>query len=176
MFKQHGYVWGTLKPNLAIANSAWFLAAPPREKDISTLMPYIMPSAKRVGSSQTIGRCRPSAQERVGACAPSMKIWDYELRRYWVGREAMQIQGIDWENIPNIGSVAETDLGDVAGNAFAGTCIMAVFLSAISSVTLQAPKATTQVDDDLMQAAMTMQSESDTLELSTSVGPDDWFS
>ena len=53
---------------------------------------------------------------------------------------------------------------------------MAVFLSAVSSVTLQAPKATTQVDEALMQAAMTMQSESDTLELGTSVDPDDWFS
>ena len=28
----------------------------PREKDIITLMPYIMLSVKRVGSSQTIGR------------------------------------------------------------------------------------------------------------------------
>ena len=159
-----------------IAKSAWFLAAPPREKDIITLMQNIMPSVKRVDSSQTIGRCRPSAQEHVGACAPSMKMWDYELCRYWVGREAMQIQGIGWENILNIGSFAETDLGNIAGNAFAGTCIMAVFLSAGSPVTLQAPKATTQVDEALMQAAMTMQSESDTLALGTSVDPDDWFS
>ena len=102
-----------------------------------------------------------------------MKMWDYELFRYWVGREAMTIQGIDWENIPSIDSFAATDLGDLAGNAFAGTCIMAVFLSAISSVTLQAPKATTQVDEALMQAAMSMQS--DTLELGTSLDPDDWF-
>ena len=51
---------------------------------------------------------------------------------------------------------------------------MAVFLSAVSSVTLQAPKATTQVDEALMQAVMPMQS--DTLELGTSVDPDDWFS
>ena len=104
-----------------------------------------------------------------------MKMWDYELCRYWVGG-TMKIQGIDWESIPNIDSFAETDLGDLAGNAFAGTCIMAVFLSAVSSVTLQAPKATTQVDEALMQTAMTMQSESDTLEPGTSVDPDDWFS
>ena len=69
VFKQHGYAWGRLKPNPMIANSALFLAAPPREKDIIALMPYIMPSVKRVDSSQTIGRCRPSAQEHVGACA-----------------------------------------------------------------------------------------------------------
>ena len=59
VFKQHGFVWGRLNPNPMIANSAWFLAAPPREKDIITMKPYIMPSVRRVDSSQTIGRCRP---------------------------------------------------------------------------------------------------------------------
>ena len=89
-----------MKPNPRIADSAWFLAAPPREKDITTLMPYTMTSVKRVDNSQTFRRCRPSAQENAVACTPYMKILDYELRRYWVGREAVQMQVVDWDNIP----------------------------------------------------------------------------
>ena len=49
MFTQHGYAWGRLKPNPMIANSAWFLAAPPREQDIITLMPYIIAREQQPG-------------------------------------------------------------------------------------------------------------------------------
>lgn len=145
VFKQHGFVWGRLKPIPRLAECPWFQAALPREKDILTLMPHVMPNIKRCDAGQGITRCRPSAHEHAGACTPGMKIFDFERMRYWVGRECLKLQGIDWENIPNLDMFSESDLNDLGGNAFATTCIMAVIVSTFASIAL-GPASTTQTD------------------------------
>ena len=142
VFKQHGHVWGRLKPIQGLEDCPWFQAAQPREKDILTLLPHIVPGIKRCDFSQGITRCRPSAHPYASACTPGMKIFDFERMRAWVGRECLKLQGIDWENIPNLDMFSENDLNDLGGNAFASTCIMAVILSTFSTLALGPPSAT----------------------------------
>ena len=63
-----------------------------------------------------------------------MRAWDFERNRFYIGRESLKLQGIDWEDIPNIDGFNETDLADLGGNVFAATCIMAAFLGTITVV------------------------------------------
>jgi hypothetical protein len=137
VFKQHGCLWGQLQPLHDVAKSRWFAAVPPREKDILTLMPVVHKHITRCDTSQGIVRCRPSSSEFCFTCTPNMRAYDFLRDRYYVGRESLKLQGIDWEDIPNLDAFAETDLADLGGNAFAGPCIMAAFLGTIATVPIQ---------------------------------------
>ena len=136
VFKSHGFVWGKLRPPLKVASSPWFQIAQPREKDILTLIPHIHPDARRCDVGQSIGRCRASSRAHSNTCTPGMKIFDFERNRFWVGRESLKLQGIDWEEVPNLDQFADSDLADLGGNAFAAPCFMAVFLTTLSTLVL----------------------------------------
>ena len=76
--------------------------------------------------------------------------------RFHIGREMLKIQGIDWEDWPQIDSYSEAELGDLAGNAFASTCIMAAVIGAFSTVTVGAPPDEQRDLDNVFKAVKTV--------------------
>ena len=86
--------------------------------------------------------------------------------RYDVGRESLKLQGIDWEDIPNLDAFAETDLADLGGNAFAGPCIMAAFLGTIATVPIQQSLADAPFDTDILTTLQQLAESSSDFEAS----------
>ena len=83
-----------------------------------------------------------------------MKVFDFERGRFWVGRECLQLQGIDWEDIPGIDAFAESELCDLGGNAFAATSVMVVMLATLASLRFCRPKASASAVDSAWSSSI----------------------
>ena len=149
-FRMHGFRWGVVVPSARLADSPWFQACRPREKDILTVVEKIFPEIKRADPSQSVGRCRVNEKAYVYTVTPKQKIYDYDLGRLLIGRECMKLQGIDWENILHVNTCTEQELGDLAGNAFATTAVAAVILAAMTQIRIQKQKEALELPDMLL--------------------------
>lgn len=50
-----------------------------------------------------------------------------------IGRECLSLQGFPWSQYDYVDSVSESLLGDLAGNAMSGTCILACVLALVAT-------------------------------------------
>ncbi len=79
-----------------------------------------------IDSSQSAGRARDSQKSITPTVLPGCHLWAYELERPLIGHDLMALQGIPAKVMRGVGGYSEQQLADLAGNAFASTCSMAV--------------------------------------------------
>ena len=152
-YRSCGLRWGGLTPSKKLASSRWWLALPPREKDICVLYEHLHSDIQRLDVSQTISRCRASNKPYSFTVTPGMKAYDFQRHRLIIGREGLKLQGIDWEEVCDLDMFAEHELQDLAGNAFASPCVLAVAMSFFSLL-----RFTRQKEVDVGQLAVALNS------------------
>ena len=92
-----------MEPSDELKTSKFFNCLSPRQKDVLTLLHKIYPGIKRADISQSINRARQSVHaEYVYTITPKQQMYDFQLKRCIMDREAMKLQGIDWEGVPNL--------------------------------------------------------------------------
>lgn len=139
--EQYGVKWPLDIPQ-ELENSEWFGILPEREKEILCFV-YLMnsraDSSGQIGFadiSQSVTRIPTStfASKVVPTILPSGKIWSIKHRRLLTGAEALAFQGLMLTDLPNAGEVTHTDsqLYDMAGNAFTMTCAMTTLLTTLA--------------------------------------------
>ncbi|CAL1131063.1 unnamed protein product [Cladocopium goreaui] len=139
--EQYGVKWPLDIPQ-ELENSEWFGILPEREKEIPCFV-YLMnsraDSSGQIGLadiSQSVTRIPTStfASKVVPTILPSGKIWSIKHRRLLTGAEALAFQGLMLTDLPNAGEVTHTDsqLYDIAGNAFTMTCAMTTLLTTLA--------------------------------------------
>ena len=129
-----------MKPPPAMANSPWFQAIPQREQEIIVCRYLLEPDALSVDCSQTIVRASVAHGDAFMTILLACK--QYILRnvkvnhnrmgsatqRFLLGFEGLRLQGYPLELVGDLEGVSNGQMMDLAGNAFPGTCLMAIFL------------------------------------------------
>ena len=88
-----------------------------------------------VDTSQSISRGTVSLIDECNTLTPHGTYWLGTQRRLLLGRERLALQGYPWpEYSVEVDNFSEGLLGDVAGNAMSGPCILACFLALLISV------------------------------------------
>ena len=138
-FKERGIRIKDLTVPVHVLGNAWFEALPCREKDIVLYVDKLRkarPSVCTVDSSQSIYRSPKGCSGVVQTLTPGMHTWIYsdgerEINRAMLGFEAMTLQGFPskWlEEAVDSDVASDSQLKDLAGNAFSATVFAAIYI------------------------------------------------
>ena len=173
-YRRLGLRWGALRLPAMIEASLDYSQLPAREKDCLKVTAVRYPEARAIDVSQSISRL-PRSKTRDGVVhletlLPNSKYYDLVLCRVLCGAEKMRAQGFPTERFPSLLEQSTPQLlHDLAGNAMAGTVVLAV----LTAFLLAAP----WTGQKLNQAATTdeadVQSAISALGLSCAAAADD---
>ena len=119
---------------------------PEREKDILALRALAQAQkegveishaldGRIVELSQSIGRGTVSSIDECNTLTPRGVYWLGTQKRLLLGRERLALQGYPWPAYSvEVDNFNESLLGDLAGNAMSGPCILACFLALFIAV------------------------------------------
>ncbi len=135
-----GVSWAQLRAPPSTAKSAWFQLCSQREKEIIAVAMKYKPRLSSVDCSQRIDRASMEDSGFLPTITPGAKnflahfpgMGTRPLNRFMLGVESLAFQGFPVELLA--GSAANTSdpqYQDLAGNAFASTCLLAVMLALI---------------------------------------------
>ena len=141
-----GLSWSTMRPPPAMAKSPWFQAIPQREREIILCRYLLEPDALSVDCSQSIARAPVAHGDSFNTIVPgcrqyllrNIKVGQHQAaaasQRFLLGFEGMRLQGYPLELVRDLEGVSDPQMMDLAGNAFPGTCLMAMFLGVFACI------------------------------------------
>ncbi|CAE8588694.1 unnamed protein product, partial [Polarella glacialis] len=122
----------------ALAASEWYQTSPKREKEVLALgfLDHIAKNIDYIDSYHSANRI-PSSARVLPIVLPNSTFFDYNNMRFLLGRENLRFQGLNFKD-DVLDRFTEQDLGNLAGNAFAGTVMLAVLIAVFSSLEFRA--------------------------------------
>ena len=141
-----GLSWSTMRPPPAMAKSPWFQAIPQREREIILCRYLLEPDALSVDCSQSIARAPVAHGDSFNTIVPgcrqyllrNIKVGQHQRaaasQRFLLGFEGMRLQGYPLELVRDLEGLSDPQMMDLAGNAFPGTCLMAMFLGVFACI------------------------------------------
>ena len=129
-----GLRWGSLRPNSRTQNSAWFATLTARGKDTLVCNMHLYPHEDAFDIGQSIYRVPHSS--KFGACdavvgpalLPGAVVWWASRGRLQIGYEALMFTGFPVaKHLDLIKRFPNDFLMSLAGNAFSGTIVTAIF-------------------------------------------------
>ena len=151
-----GISWPIAAPDEFLGN-AWVIASPEREQEI-VYMGHMDDNAW-IDSSQQAHRSRPSNEADVCATVlPGCHFYNYQFKRFLIGRDLMNLQAYPWPSLPNIANFSERELADLAGNAFTGTVSLALDVCILMNLKYGGAN----IDDDVSMRMQALTENADT--------------
>lgn len=135
--EQKGIPWPPPIP-AALKKNQWFLSAPRREQEIICFA-SLEPGCVWVDASQTATRARNSKSESCPTLLPGCHLWHFPSGRFVTGKDMMRLQGFPTENMKGSPNHSDSQLADLAGNAFSSSVALAVDMALLLMVECSKP-------------------------------------
>ena len=121
-----------LEPTKDLAVNPWYFTQCDREQEL--LIKFEREQQEFGDSSQSWGRARETQSKVCPTLLPGSHLWASCLQRYLIGRDAMALQGFPVTKMKAHGTFSESQLADLAGNAFSVPVSLAVDLAILFNV------------------------------------------
>lgn len=161
-----GISWTSLAPAAGIAKSPWYQLLPQREKEIVAFYSTTIPHAVAIDTSQRIDRASvPTGPLILNTLTPGSKNFlvgqmsigkdtPAKPNRILLGYESLGLQAFPVEELEPLDWLSDPQMQDLAGNAFPGTCLLAVFLAMYAKIPKLATRTRVAFDVDEMRSLL----------------------
>ena len=134
--------WATLQCDADTQASPWYAVLTPRQIEVLAWAQQCLGPLTNADVSQSINWSHaknPTTAEGVqliSSIMPGMKYWLGNQKRVVLGRELLSLQGFPWQKLPlnHMATFSESLLGDLAGNAYSGTVVLALVCNIFAQV------------------------------------------
>ncbi|CAK8995068.1 unnamed protein product [Durusdinium trenchii] len=161
--EKYGVQW-PLQPSKELASSVWYDVLPDREKEVlcfvnimNERITNVDDKIQYVDISQSATRLPTSTRgsQVTPTILPGSKLWHVGRKRLLLGTELMALQGLPMTEFPEniLTTLSQKQCADLAGNMFAVPCVMAVVMSALSTLRFE----TYSEEEELDAVASSMQ-------------------
>ena len=115
-----------------LQGNEWFQAAPQREQEIVSIVGRD-PDVIWVDASQNLARARGNKNRIAPTILPGCHLFHFPSNRFLIGADYMRLQGIPTHCLQG-GSHSQSQLADLAGNAFSSSVALALDIAILCSV------------------------------------------